>query len=246
MIHAWPVNVCRFGCDAGATSQRGVLCTVGKFGPPPPAGSVAAAGVPCAYCPPSTYSGAGADACQPCDPGQWSTFGVCTICAEGRYSTAPAVSEACDGVCVAGPGFGCPAGSTSPSGIQCPVGSYQASATWSLACQLCPAGRYGATVGLTTAGCTGACIPAPGRSCIPGSSNVHGTPCPVDTYSPSGGPCQPCPAGLSSLLGSNACRKFEAFTMSSGSGGSTRLVKDVDSCFDCAGLSISLQGPTVK
>ena len=74
----------------------------------------------------------------------------------------------------------------------------------------CPAGRYGATTGLTTALCSGPC--AKGHYCLEASTKAHQYPCPQGTYgdvsgladAACSGPCAPeydCKHGSTSQYG---------------------------------------------
>ena len=79
----------------------------------------------------------------------------------------------------------------------CAAGSYKASACAS-ACTLCPAGRYGNAVGLTSSSCTGPC--SAGHYCVAGSTSATQQECPSGTFtsatgSVSAASCQQCPGG---------------------------------------------------
>ena len=93
----------------------------------------------------------------------------------------------------------------------CPVGQF--SVTGSVACTPCPVGQYGASLGLTSAACSGACVLSSGYSCPAGSTSAGGVQCPAGSYMPSvSSPCALCPAGrygstagLTSSLCSSTC-----------------------------------------
>ena len=154
----------------------------------------------------------GSEPCAPCNPGQYSSFigsTQCVQCPIGRYSSSVA-AWSCSGACVAPIGYVCPLGATSSIGVPCPPGSYNDGATGATtSCLLCPAGRYGATTGVASAGCTGPCNAVPGSGCDSGVTSPQGRVCPQGFYSPGGsGPCMLCPAGVygSSMgLNSAAC-----------------------------------------
>ncbi len=77
-------------------------------------------------------------------------------CAAGRYGSLRALTlPECEGNCSAG--YYCPPGSTSPSNpsYTCFPGTY--SLGGAAVCSSCPAGRFGTSVGMTTALCTDVC-----------------------------------------------------------------------------------------
>lgn len=85
-------------------------------------------------------------------------------------------------------GYACPAGTTGVAATNaCPPGTWAAEA--SVACSLCPAGRFSnggfspSGVGATSPLCAGACVAAPGLQCLPGAVNSTGSPCPPGTAS---------------------------------------------------------------
>ena len=76
--------------------------------------------------------------------------------------------------CTSGPaGYGCPAGSNTSVPKLCPAGQYGTGA----ACQLCSAGTYGATAGLTASTCSGTCTISATTAyyCPEGSTTATGT-----------------------------------------------------------------------
>jgi hypothetical protein len=200
----------RFGCNAGATSLSGSRCVAGKYTPPlenTDCYSGAVVGAPCLTCPNGKSSEAGASQCGSCAPGRYGVGGACADCPPGTYgSSEGAVSATCSGVCVAPVGYGCPAGSTSSTGVVCPEGTYNDVADTQLACSVCPGGRYGDTTGLSSSTCSGACAAAAGRQCTAGSTERTGTKCAAGTYSVDGTvACAPCSPGLFSAAGASGC-----------------------------------------
>lgn len=149
-------------------------------------------------CPAGAFNAAD-NLCSPCPPGRFAAetgSRECSPCPEGVYGDAPGLTtDACSGPCVPLPGFTCPAGGTSPSGVACPAGSY--STATGTGCALCPAGRFGSVPGLTTSACSGECSGAGlGHACIAGATAATGAPCPAGRYSDQGSTvCTPCPAG---------------------------------------------------
>ena len=116
-----------------------------------------------------------------------------TGCAPGTYSVNGNGSEPC---------AGCPAGrhgaawlATSASDCEpCALGRW--SAAGASACLPCPVGTYGNASALSTSGCSGLCVPAPGAVCSAGAVAANGTLCPLGSFSnASGSLCQPCAAG---------------------------------------------------
>ena len=109
-----------FFCSSGIP----ITCTPGSFCP-----SNSLLPTPC---PPGTYSpttGATSSAvCTTCPIGSFCPSATAQPypCAAGYYgSSAGASTSTCTGPCSAPPGFGCPAGSTSPAGaLQCTPGSF--------------------------------------------------------------------------------------------------------------------------
>jgi hypothetical protein len=76
--------------------------------------------------------------------------------------------------CVTAPGSGCyRAGGRSGVGEACPVGRYSLGGSGSV-CEQCPAGRYGNVTGLSSVGCSGACVASAGHRCVTGSASVEG------------------------------------------------------------------------
>lgn len=104
---------------------------------------------------------------------------ACTACPSGTFGPAPSranASVACSGVCAAGPGSYCGTGMTAATGLPCPPG------------------RFGSSLGLTGAGCTGPC--SAGYACPEGSTNSTTIVCGPGSYSPSGSAqCTPCAPG---------------------------------------------------
>jgi hypothetical protein len=200
-------------CAAGATSATGQLCPAGRFGnvthlsspscsgPCPagywcPMGSTRPNARPCGnfsvYCP----TGSAAPHLVPngslstpvdadydvrtgvtvCVPGLYCVDGVAQVCPAGWYGAA-SNATACDGMCEAG--FFCSMGSSSSREYPC------------------PAGRYGATPGLTSPYCSGPC-PAGYLCPRVGTSDPFATPCgDASVYCPAGSTApQPVPLGL--------------------------------------------------
>ena len=134
----------------------------------------------CAYCPPSTYSMAGATACTPCPQGSVSGAfaSACTPCPSGSYSTAGATCT----VCPAG-SFSAAAGASACS--SCPSGQF--SSPGASVCSSCPSGSY------STAGAPCAVCPAGSLSATAGASA-----------------CSSCPSGQFSSPGASSCSQCSA------------------------------------
>ena len=154
-------NAAKYMTDAGyysaavggnrMTSHGDGPCNVGYYCA---AGSAIATQYIAATCPSGSYCPVGLRTALPCSAGYYGS------------STGQRLPT-CSGICSAG--YYCGAGSTSATqytAATCPVGSYCAAGT--TAVQPCPAGRYGSTVGLTSAICTGACTA--GYFCAAGST----------------------------------------------------------------------------
>lgn len=79
-----------------------------------------------------------------------------TVLLAGGYGNVPGTATqatGCPGTCTAG--YYCPAGSTTGTAVVCPAGSYCSAGSGSPT--PCPAGYYGASQGLTSSTCSGAC-----------------------------------------------------------------------------------------
>jgi hypothetical protein len=146
------------------------------------AGSISASST---LCPPGTYCPSGSAAGLLCPSGKYSTNGAsqCSLCDAGRYGVGSDTASTCSGACAEG--FYCPAGAVNSTAIPCPRGSYcPAGSSGPLDC---PGGVYGATVGLTSAQCSGGCPPGyhcPGKTADPipcGNETVY---CPAGYRSP--------------------------------------------------------------
>jgi hypothetical protein len=108
-----------------------------------------------------------------------------------RYGTSGTNSSACSGPC--SPGYSCPAGSTNATAVICPAGSYSVAAA--AMCTPCPGGRYGSSLAMSVAACSGACTA--GYACPAGSTNATTSICPAGKYSEAASPwCSPCVAGF--------------------------------------------------
>lgn len=149
----------------------------------------------CLTCPAgTTCSKKGMAAPTLCPRGSWSSVeGLKTACTPSDAGTYLDVegskSRAEQKKCTIG-SF-CPPGSGSPTA--CAAGYYcdREGLTQGTAC---PAGRYGSTLGLSTAECSGPCDP--GYSCPPASTLSYNIPCVAGTYCPSGtGTPNICPKG---------------------------------------------------
>ncbi|CAM9174325.1 unnamed protein product [Ectocarpus fasciculatus] len=119
-----------------------------------------------------------------CEPGFWCEAGFRYPCEAGAYgSDFGATRGNCSGLCEAG--FVCRNGSVSPEENPCgalsPPGSYADQGLL----YTCPAGRYGASHGLSVPLCSGSC--SVGFYCEPGSVSSRERAC--------GGPSRMCPAG---------------------------------------------------
>ncbi|EQC39707.1 hypothetical protein SDRG_03135 [Saprolegnia diclina VS20] len=92
----------------------------------------------------------------------------------------------------------------------CPLGTYCVRGVR----HLCPWGSYGATTGLSTMACSGAC--APGSTCPAGATSAQQALCPAGTYAINGKQCVPCRPGFWCSSGSpsptqNACGSSSAY-----------------------------------
>jgi hypothetical protein len=134
--------------------------------PPCPAGRFCASiGGPSTICPAGSYCIAGSAApTAPCPGGSWS--------AAGDPGSRP--SGVCAGTCSAG--YYCPTGSTSGNVTVCPRGSFCPAASG--APVPCPAGVWGARLGLSTAVCDGAC----GLGYVCGAGSTTPAVCPAGYY----------------------------------------------------------------
>ncbi len=88
--------------------------------------------------------------------------------------------------------------------VPCPIGSYRIIKNSKLnnrsdGCILCPRGRYGSTIGLTSSLCSGPCPRGKFGDYKGASSPNDCSPCPFDSYGPSEGSTNPscvkCPVG---------------------------------------------------
>ncbi len=68
------------------------------------------------------------------------------------------------------------------------MGRYGLGGTGSF-CEQCPAGRYGNTTGLSSSGCSGACVGSAGRRCVAGSVSAEGELAWLYLYNPGIGRC---------------------------------------------------------
>ncbi len=157
-------------------------------------------------CGPGRYLGPSfATGCLQCPPGSYSVGGAvgwCTLCPPGTFgSSSGLTSPVCSGNCSAG--YACPTGSTNSIAAVCPVGRYSQSGWGS--CNLCAAGSFGGTEGLTSPACSGNC--SAGYACPAGSTNATAVMCSAGQYSLSGaGSCALCPASAPfSSPGSASC-----------------------------------------
>ncbi len=123
------------------------------------------------------------------------------LCAAGYFGNTTGQSSIdCTGPCTAEPGYYCPAGSNSTTGIVCPSGSFcfggsadrapcgtglygATEGLSSEACTgLCYQGYYGSVVGLVAPTCSGECSSPPGSYCPAGSNSSQGEMCCVATH----------------------------------------------------------------
>ncbi len=217
-----------YSCAAGTRNPTGVPCPVGSFSSgsgsgactPCPAGrygastglTTSACSGPCVASPGSgcPASGSTSPTGVQCIPGTYGLGGkgaVCTPCAIGQYGTlAGAASQSCSGVCVAAPGWGCPAGGTRATGVQCVPGTY--SPGGSVDCEPCPAGKYSASAGAVAVGSCQPCAATPGSPCSLGGTRPNGTPCAPGTFASSSVACRDCPAftyGAAAGLATSSC-----------------------------------------
>jgi hypothetical protein len=154
-----------YACPAGSSSPTALACAVGSY-------SVGGAGA-CSLCPFGVFgtsTGMSSPNCtSPCPPGRFGnvTGETRSTCAGELVSanksslgwlacTSYQIANGCFSTGPCQDGFYCPAGSTASASLSCPVG-YYCSAAVSVAPVLCPAGRYGSTIGLPTADCSGPC-----------------------------------------------------------------------------------------
>ena len=138
-------------------------------------------------------------------------------CSPGTYWNTPGQQTAnCSGVCELGQY--CPINATQP--LPCPGGSYCPTTTALLSCK---PGYYGASMGLTTETCTGACDA--GFICTENSITPRQLPCPPGQYNNATGQsvCVECAPGTyaeASVNGTLACTLCPAGTSSSVHGSS--------------------------
>ncbi|KAJ1447348.1 hypothetical protein M885DRAFT_543143 [Pelagophyceae sp. CCMP2097] len=187
-------------CEAGkfsaafTTSEACEDCAAGFYCP---AGSVSATALSCpprgAFCPatsglPRSVSagfyalfdagvvGGGAVGEVECPRGSYCLDGVATPCPAGVYGNQTGLqSKGCTAEC-AGAGVECAEGSVEPR--LCDPGTYcQGNGD---ASALCPAGRFGAQRGLSTAACSGAC--RTGNYCPAGSTSADAEQCPAGRF----------------------------------------------------------------
>jgi hypothetical protein len=105
----------------------------------------------------------------------WFTATLLSLCSPGTYSASGSSVGARCMPCVSAPGSGCSVevGGTSATGEVCPIGRYSLGGNGSL-CEQCPAGRYGNVTGLSSIGCSGACVASASRRCAAGSVSAEG------------------------------------------------------------------------
>ena len=179
-------TACTLGTYSGTGNQPCSPCPAGTFG----AVTGLATSLCSGYCPIGQYSTSGAAACAPCPVGRYGdVVGLTSALCAGPCVAAVAVS---------GAGSGCDsAGATAPTGSICRTGTYSSGSSGG-SCVPCPAGRYGNTLGLTTASCTGACAAVAGSFCGAGATAATGDVCPPGQYSDVAAvsACTPCPAGV--------------------------------------------------
>ena len=137
-------------------------------------------------------------ACEPCQPGNFSSGGTsCLPCADGTFAASASATECTE----CGPGQA--ADRTGTMCIPCPPGEFKAGATG--ACQSCPDGQITSVGGQTE--CT-TCADGQGENdnhtlcvaCLPGTFSSGGTsclPCPIGTIAAEGNAtqCEACPVG---------------------------------------------------
>ena len=184
-------------CPEGATSPNPLPCPPGTYSV---AGDYGQCRTACGTVPtPGRYCPAANDSAtppmpQPCPVGLYSSAvgqSACVKCAQGHVGTTMGqTSPSCSGQC--------PGGRYAALGqaacVLCPAGQYAVAGS-SLGCVACPSGRYGATTGLATSACSGACVAGPGRYCAVGMTRADGWPCAAGTYSVTGdssSACTPC------------------------------------------------------
>jgi len=175
-------------CSATGLAAPTSDCPAGKY----------CVGTTASDCAPGNYCPAGEAAQLRCPPGSYQAAAgqaSCTTCPAGSYcgggtwGGAVAATE-----CPVG--FYCPAGTAEPAQYPCPAGRYGATAGLSTeaACTLCPETKHCNRPGLTAP--TGTCLD--GYYCGPGSAGATGGGlCPSGFYCTDGGKTQ-CPAGTQS------------------------------------------------
>ena len=132
-----------------------------------------------------------------CPVGHYCVGGTAVPCPAGRYGGVQGLQTAeCEGACL--PGEHCPAGAARP--VLCPKGRYCPDG---YTASPCPAGRYGARMGLSSEACTGLC--EAGYYCPAGSASRRQVsycpptltptrPGPASAHALAPGPCPgPCP-----------------------------------------------------
>ena len=198
---------CKAGSYCVAKSSQPALCQPGTYSATDGLSS-------CATCATGKYSYAGATSCTLCPAGYMcpQPYLPPFICPAGYFSPGGTVSSCT--ICTNG--YVCPKGSTTATDTLCPLGFYcqqkSVSGTNIMAVLPCPAGKYGATEGLSdSTGCSacpaGYYCPYAGMStpmtCPQGaycSGNDHYTMCTSGTYNPNkggsaAGSCINCPVG---------------------------------------------------
>jgi hypothetical protein len=201
---------------ANASIGCASTCTAGYACPPGSNTSTAL------VCPAGTFSLPGAAVCTNCGAGLYGASpGLTTVacsgpCNDGRYGVPGQISPLCTGDCA--PGSFCVAGVVS----QCAPGQY--SLAGAAVCTNCSAGLYGASTGLTTAGCSGQCAAGRFGSVSGLSSSLCEGACSAGYRCPLGSvnaTAVICGVGQYSLAGSSSCTQCPSSTpfSSPGSGG---------------------------
>ena len=139
----------------------------------------------CVACPASYYCASGAPVL--CPPGSFCPFAsvAATPCPAGTFSAATgAASSATCTPCLAG--FSSAAGSSSAAACLCARGRF----CLGNSSYPCPAGYYGATLGLTSPTCTAACTSVAGFGCPAGSNSSAAATqlCEPGSFCPGGTP----------------------------------------------------------
>jgi hypothetical protein len=186
-----------FNCPAGGTYYNSVLRTCVSS----PPGYIAPANNDNLYiCAVGTYSTAKTSACLQCTDSRLPGSAHCTAMTQWRFCTPGTIIAGTS--CAAVPGGYYNPFSSSTSYYACPAGSY--SVGNATLCSSCPAGKYGASYGLTS---PMSCTPCPSGWYASGVASTQCSACYPGSYSlPGAAHCSPCsPGSYSSQQNASYC-----------------------------------------